>query len=993
MAAHAKITLNNIALSDVKEIKVADTDLVINLRSGKRAVIKDGALRSMIDSQFKIQFIDKEIDGASLLRMAGKMEVSELSDVAVASAEQSNEDVLVSDSGAAADSPSTGAVSDSVGGATNTTAPEGIFATILKWAPTATIVGAVGAVAGVFIGGGGGGGSNGSTTVNPPTVTPVASRIDLTSTSSDGVNATEAASTKGIVSVITASGTVLSLSFAGPNGSVTRQVAGLGADSPVLVTLTAEELMLLGQGNITVTGTTASGQALPEVNFQLDTIAPNIAEANLDVKSDSGVKNDDQITASNALSFNVKGELGATVKIYNDSNNNSQLDEGEILGQLTLNGITQGVIDVAYLSQGSYNNLKALQEDKVGNQSASTQLANILIDNTKPNAQLILKSESDSGNNTDNITYNTTVIVTVNGEKSSQAIVYNDTNNNNTLDAGEELADFSMAEDTQDILVNLQANATNRLHVIVTDNAGNKQQSKQALDVITDTSPPVIIEKTALLLSGGNSIDAMNNNTLINSSRATETLTSNHFGLASDYPKNISITFLNLTNAIIYKDGVSTNNVTLEDIMLGKVTISYTQSDSNQQGAFARVDYSITQIPVRSEAEFKLSDSLAFKSSNDAMVIWGDGSGNGGYSNRYTSARSAPGGNGGEGNDTIIGSSQSDLIFGDGSGGGGGKHPYNGDPNGNSKGGLGGSGDDYIDAGAGDDIIFGDGFSGASGGIGGYGGGGGGGVYGGASAGFAGGVGAGTGGANNVNSTGTTLGPIIAGTGANTGGMGVKNGDIANYIAETDIGANNTSTFNNSGVVSTTVTDSRNQFLSGTGQIFIQDIGQGNDFINGGIGNDYIMAGGGSDTINGGLGNDIMYGHGGSGKFNGINQSNINDNDVFVWKRGDAFVSSVDIIRDFKAWDGINGDRLDISELLEGFNKETSDLSQWVISINNNTTQAGATGWDAGKRGATIIIDVDGAGPGVNSQTIFLTNANMVSTDIHTLISNGTIII
>ena len=1002
----AKISLKQIALSDVKEIKIADTDLVINLRSGKRTVIKDGALRSMIDSKFKIQFTDKEIDGASLLRMAGKMEVSELSDVAVASAEQSNEDVLVSASDTATDSAaSIGTAQDGVLGTPTTAAPEGIFATILKWAPTATIVGAVGAVAGALIGGGGGGGgsSGSTTTVIPPTVAPVVSKVNLTSASSDGVNATDTVSTDGVVSVIAASGAILSLLFSGPGGTLTREVAGLGADNPVLVMLTTEELAQLGQGNITVTGTTAAGLVLPKVNFLLDTIAPDVAEAKLNAMSDSGVKNDDLITSNNTLSFNVKGEMGATVKIYNDIDNNNQLDEGELIGQTTLNGSTQGIVDVNYLSQGQYNNLKVLQEDKVGNQSASTKLTDILIDNTAPNAQIKLNSKSDSGNNNDNITYNTIVSVTVSGEKGGQAVVFNDLNNNNRLDSGEELANFTMTADTQDISVNLHANEINRLHVVVSDAAGNKQESVQALVVTVDSSPPIFMEKTALLLSSGNSIDAMDNNTLVGSSRATETLTNNHFGLASDFPKNIVITFTNLTNVLIYKEGVLTNSATLEDILLNKITMAYTQNDANQQGVFARVDYTITQPSVKSEVEFKITDSLAFKSSENAMVIWGDGSGNGGYSSRYTSGFSGIGQNGGGSNDSIIGTSQSDLIFGDGSGGGGGRHPYNGNPTGNSKGGLGGGGDDYIDAGEGDDIIFGDGFSGlaaTNGGApntivgGGYGGGGGGGIYGNNPTGYLGGIGAGTGGTNSLMNSYTTLGPERRNASFNGGGGGVqKSSDINDYFAETDVGANNISTFNNSATVSGTVTDSRSQFLSGNGAMFTQDIGQGNDVINGGSGNDYIMAGGGNDTITGGRGSDIMYGRGGSGRFDGQNLSGINDNDVFVWKRGDATGGAVDVIRDFEIWDGANGDKLDLSQLLEGYNKDSSDVSQWIIDIRNNTTQADAMGWDAGKTGTAITIDVDGNGPGTNSQIIFLTNTNGLSTDIHTLISNGTIIV
>lgn len=531
----AKITLNNIALSDVKEIKVADTDLVITLRSGKRVVIKDGALRSMIDSQLKIQFTDKEINAASLLRMAGKMEVSELSDVAVASAEQSSEDVLVSDSAAAeSTAASADTASDAVAGvAATAAAPEGIFATILKWAPTATIVGAVGAVAGALLGAGGGGGGSASTTAAP--VTPVASKLSLTSVSRDGVNAAEAAaeSPNGVVSVIAELNATLSLVFTGPAGQVTRQVTGLGVNSPVLVTLTLAELTQLGQGNIVVTGTTASGQVLPAVNFLLDTIAPDAAQAALDRKSDSGMKNDDLITRGNVLSFNIQGEIGATVKIYNDSNNNDKLDDGELIGQETLSGGTQGILNIANLVQGQYSNLKVLQEDKVGNQSTSTKLPDIQIDNTPPAANLKLKTASDSGANNDNITYNTTVTVTMNGEKGSMAIVYNDINNNNKLDAGEALANVIMTGDAEDISVNLRADDTNRLNIIVTDVAGNKQESTQPLVIIADSSPPVFFNKTALLLSGGNSIDKMDNDILINSSRVTEKLTASHFGLNS----------------------------------------------------------------------------------------------------------------------------------------------------------------------------------------------------------------------------------------------------------------------------------------------------------------------------------------------------------------------------------------------------------------------------------------------------------------------------
>jgi hypothetical protein len=145
-----------------------------------------------------------------------------------------------------------------------------------------------------------------------------------------------------------------------------------------------------------------------------------------------------------------------------------------------------------------------------------------------------------------------------------------------------------------------------------------------------------------------------------------------------------------------------------------------------------------------------------------------------------------------------------------------------------------------------------------------------------------------------------------------------------------------------------------------------------------------LIGGDGNDIIRGGQGNDVLYGHG-SGRAQGL------DNDIFVWGSGDAGLGARDVIRDFSAWNGTSGDRLDLSALLSGYQAGTSDVSQW-IAVQNSVTLPGATGWDAGKTGALLTIDIDGPGAGTVTQAIFLENASLATTNPNQLISGGVII-
>jgi Ca2+-binding RTX toxin-like protein len=182
------------------------------------------------------------------------------------------------------------------------------------------------------------------------------------------------------------------------------------------------------------------------------------------------------------------------------------------------------------------------------------------------------------------------------------------------------------------------------------------------------------------------------------------------------------------------------------------------------------------------------------------------------------------------------------------------------------------------------------------------------------------------------------------------------------------------------------VSDGTTSSLAKAAQIFfVPTVLAGlDDILTGTSGSDLMIGGDGNDTIRGGQGNDVLYGHG-SGLAQGL------DNDVFVWGVGDAGTGAVDVIRDFSAWNGTSGDKLNLSALLVGYEAGTSDITQW-IAVQNDATLPGVTGWDAGKTGTLLTIDIDGAGAGTVTQTIFLENVSLATTTLNQIITGGVIL-
>ena len=57
--------------TDVLSVNIVDTDLVIVTKTGSKLVIRDGAIRSMVDKGFVVSFMDTDVTGADLFRSAG----------------------------------------------------------------------------------------------------------------------------------------------------------------------------------------------------------------------------------------------------------------------------------------------------------------------------------------------------------------------------------------------------------------------------------------------------------------------------------------------------------------------------------------------------------------------------------------------------------------------------------------------------------------------------------------------------------------------------------------------------------------------------------------------------------------------------------------------------------------------------------------------------------------------------------------------------------
>ncbi|UVM16588.1 type I secretion C-terminal target domain-containing protein [Pseudomonas sp. B21-023] len=170
--------------------------------------------------------------------------------------------------------------------------------------------------------------------------------------------------------------------------------------------------------------------------------------------------------------------------------------------------------------------------------------------------------------------------------------------------------------------------------------------------------------------------------------------------------------------------------------------------------------------------------------------------------------------------------------------------------------------------------------------------------------------------------------------------------------------------------------DGADTLLGGNGNDIIFGQG-GNDYIDGGKGNDILLGGTGNDTLLGGEGNDILFGGAGNDILIGGKGDDImtggSGADTFVWKAGDL---GNDVIKDFKASEG---DRLDLSDLLQGEKASTIDNFLKITTVNGESTLQVSTEGKLNAAGGLANADV----------SIKLEGVNWSNTTINSLISGG----
>jgi len=148
---------------------------------------------------------------------------------------------------------------------------------------------------------------------------------------------------------------------------------------------------------------------------------------------------------------------------------------------------------------------------------------------------------------------------------------------------------------------------------------------------------------------------------------------------------------------------------------------------------------------------------------------------------------------------------------------------------------------------------------------------------------------------------------------------------------------------------------------------------EGNDTISGDWGNDILYGDAGADTLSGGNGSDILYGGTGADTLTGGNSA-----DTFVFEGTDAS----DTITDFST---AQNDKLDVSDILEGYNPLTDLISDFVRITDNGTNSYLSVDVDGGANNFVQIATLSGV-------TNIAAGATATENELQTLITNGNLL-
>lgn len=146
------------------------------------------------------------------------------------------------------------------------------------------------------------------------------------------------------------------------------------------------------------------------------------------------------------------------------------------------------------------------------------------------------------------------------------------------------------------------------------------------------------------------------------------------------------------------------------------------------------------------------------------------------------------------------------------------------------------------------------------------------------------------------------------------------------------------------------------------------DGGSGNDNLYGDDGNDYLFGSTGNDTLNGGAGDDVLHGEAGTDTLTGGTGA-----DSFVFQASTA-LSAIDTITDFNLLDG---DKIDISDVLQGYDPLTHAIADWVEITTSGSNSILKVDVDGGGNSFVQIATISGV-TGLTDETALVTSGHLI---------------
>lgn len=316
---------------------------------------------------------------------------------------------------------------------------------------------------------------------------PLAPTLALGAGVAGGATQAEALASTGVVTVRAEGGSAITVTFAGSQGTVSKQLVATGAVQAV--TLTAADLTTLGDGaiSVTATATDAAGNASPvgtPLEFALDRIAPSVPTLALGTGIADGASAAEASSQGGVALVTAAAGVTVSVTFKNGAN--------QVVKEVAATGAAQAVVltenDLATLGSGTIS-VSALARDEAGNASTAAT-ASFTLDTVAPAAPLVSLIGASAKTSTQ---ASSGGVVQVTAENNS-AVTVTFTNGINTVT--KTLVGTAAAQSVVLSAADVASLGSGTIAVSVTaiDAVGNISQSGNATFVIDNTPPsaPVI---------------------------------------------------------------------------------------------------------------------------------------------------------------------------------------------------------------------------------------------------------------------------------------------------------------------------------------------------------------------------------------------------------------------------------------------------------------------------------------------------------------------